>query len=90
MKTIVEEELRTREFMPTIEHIQAVSTYTTPSKWKISTDRGPTELVLKGEEDIRRISNSALIITDAQGIQYQITNLYAMDRRSLRFLERFL
>lgn len=90
IQTILEAEFQSREFMPTIHQIQSVNTYTTPSTWHIKTDRGATELILKGEEDIRRIGNGRLIITDAQGIQYCIHNLNALDRRSLRFLERFL
>ena len=88
---LIDEELRNREFVPQIRQISAVSTFTTPSTWHVDTDRGPTELVLKGEEDIRRLQPpGALLITDSQGIQFLIPSTSALDRRSRRLLERFL
>ena len=90
LQKTIEEALEWRDFMPTIDQIQSVNTYTSPSTWHIKTDRGFTDFILKGEEDIRRLRNGQLIITDAQGIQYRIPSLHALDRRSLRFLERFL
>ena len=48
------EALTQREFMPEILRLVSVSSYATPSTWVVQTDRGTTELVLKGEEDIRR------------------------------------
>lgn len=89
-RQIIEEELRTRDFTPIISHIKAVNTFTTPSTWQIDTDRGPTELTLKGEEDIRRLGNGSLLITDSNGIQFLIADTLSLDRRSRRFLERFL
>ena len=51
---LIEEDLAAREFMPVIEKITKVSTFATPSIWDIETDRGPTRIRLKGEEDIRK------------------------------------
>jgi len=80
-----------REFTPVIERIRAVSTFATPSTWQIDTDRGPTELVLKGEEDIRRLPGTArLLVTSAHGVVFEIRDRNALDRGSRRLLERFL
>ncbi len=90
-RQLIDEELRSREFTPHIRQISAVSTFTTPSTWQVDTDRGPTQLVLKGEEDIRRLQPpGTLLITDSQGIQFIIPNVADLDRRSRRLLERFL
>ncbi|MBK1687259.1 cyanophycin metabolism-associated DUF1854 family protein [Rubrivivax gelatinosus] len=89
-KTLLDEELARREFAPVIERLLEVSTFSTPSTWTVDTDRGRTTLVLKGEEDIRRLNGSALLITDSQGIGYRIADAKALDRRSKRLLERFL
>lgn len=83
-------ELSRREFMPTIQRIDAVSTFSTPSTWSVSTDRGVTQLVLKAEEDIRRLTGGDLLITDTQGMSYRIRDARSLDRRSRRLLERFL
>jgi hypothetical protein len=56
----------------------------------VSTDRGPAELVLKGEEDIRRLSQTRLLIADANGIQFLVRDLNRLDRHSRKLLDRFL
>jgi hypothetical protein len=86
----VRQALNEREFMPLIQKLHGVSSFATPSTWDIETDRGPTQLVLKGEEDIRRLSASVLLVTDTQGVQYLIRDLPLMDRHSRKLLDRFL
>jgi hypothetical protein len=90
VRKLIESELAVREFMPVIQRIKRVSTYSTPSVWDVDTDRGATQLVLKGEEDIRRLSAGRLLIADSQGIQFVIADRMALDRHSKRILERFL
>ena len=89
-RTLLGEELARREFAPVIEALLEVSTFTTPSTWTVRTDRGTTTLVLKGEEDIRRLAGTALLITDSHGVGYRIADARALDKRSRRLLERFL
>jgi hypothetical protein len=89
-RALIEDELAGREFTPVITSIVAVSTFSTPSTWQVETDRGPTSLVLKGEEDIRRLAGGALWIADSCGIQFIVRDRRALDRRSRRLLERFL
>ena len=67
-----------------------MSTFSTPSVWQVDTDRGLTSFVLKGEEDIRRLKDGALWISDSHGIQFVVRDRRALDRRSRRLLERFL
>lgn len=85
------EALAEREFVPVIERIRAVSTFATPSTWQVDTDRGPTELVLKVEEDIRRLPGARrLLITSGGGVVFEIRDRQRLDRASQRLLERFL
>jgi hypothetical protein len=84
------EELAQREFMPEIRAIRHVSSFATPSTWTVDTDRGPTHLVLKGEEDIRRLGSNALLIADHHGLNYLIRDRQALDHQSRKFLARFL
>jgi hypothetical protein len=86
---LIEEELATREFMPVIQKITHVSTYATPSIWDIETDRGPTRIRLKGEEDIRRIAGNTLLISDSNGLQFLIKDSTQLDKLSKKFLDRF-
>ena len=64
-RALIAEELAAREFVPVIDRLLAVSTFATPSVWTVATDRGETKFTLKGEEDIRRLPNGALLITDS-------------------------
>lgn len=84
------EELDGREFMPEIAHIERVSSFATPCTWHVQTERGATEFVLKGEEDIRRIGAASLLIADSHGIHFLIRDMYQLDRHSRKILDRFL
>lgn len=86
---LIEQELAAREFMPVIQKIMHVSTYATPSIWDIETDRGPTRIRLKGEEDIRRIAGNTLLIADSNGLQFLIKDYTKLDKLSKKFLDRF-
>ncbi|ARP82719.1 hypothetical protein CAL12_19100 [Bordetella genomosp. 8] len=90
MRTLLQEALSAREFMPRIQRIVAVSGYATPCTWKVQTDRGATDFVLRGEEDIRRLSGHALLVADSHGIHYLIGDLRALDKHSRKLLDRFL
>ncbi|WP_300454118.1 DUF1854 domain-containing protein [Accumulibacter sp.] len=90
LRRLLETELAQREFMPEIRRIVSVSSFATPSTWQIETDRGTSHLVLKGEEDIRRLAAPALLIADSHGIHFLIRDRQALDPQSRRFLDRFL
>jgi hypothetical protein len=90
LRQLLEEELARREFMPEILRIRDVSSFATPSTWTVDTDRGTTTLVLWGEEDIRRLGRSALLIEDSHGIHFLVRNINRLDRASRRLLDRFL
>jgi Domain of unknown function (DUF1854) len=89
-RQLIDEELAAREFAPEIRRLKAVSTFSTPSIWEVETDRGETRFVLKGEEDIRRLGRSMLLIADSHGVQFMVRDIAALDRGSRRLLERFL
>jgi hypothetical protein len=90
MRRLIEDELRGREFMPEIRAIGSVSSYATPSTWQVGTDRGDTSFVLRGEEDIRRIGQDTLLISDSHGIHFLLRDLAGLDRQSRKILDRFL
>ena len=86
----IQKAIMQREFMPQILKLYGVSSFVTPSTWDIETDRGRTSLLLKGEEDIRRLSGTVLLVTDGHGVQFLIRDLAQMDRFSRKLLDRFL
>ena len=87
---LVREELQGREFMPEIARIVAVSSFATPCTWTVDTNRGATDFVLRGEEDIRRIGTDALLISDTHGIHFLVRNQFELDKHSKKILDRFL
>jgi len=78
-----------REFMPEIERLDKVSGFIAPCTWSVQTNRGPTQLWLKGEEDIRRMSSQTWLVADGHGVQYLIRDLSRLDRHSRKLLDRF-
>jgi hypothetical protein len=89
-RKMIDDELSRREFVPVIEQIVSVSSATEPSEWKVETDRGTTLLVLKNEDDVRRIGEWGAVIVDADAVRYLIADLRQLDAASRRFLERYL
>ena len=90
-RTLVQAALAGREFMPEIRDIVSVSSFSTPCTWRVETDRGTTEFVLRGDEDLRRIGKgNALLIADVHGIQYLVRDQFALNPHSKRILDRFL
>ena len=90
MRGLIAEELALRDFVPEITRLKSVSSFGTPSTWTVDTDRGETSFVLKGEEDIRRLSRESLLIAAGHGVHFSVKDMGALDRASRRLLERFL
>jgi hypothetical protein len=89
-QSLVREELATREFMPEILNIDSVTSFSTPCTWRVQTDRGPTRFVLRGDEDIRRVGPTILLVTDSHGIQFLIRDRLNLSKASQKILDRFL
>ncbi len=90
IRELVQDELEGREFMPTILRVKSVSSFATPCTWYVDTDRGATEFTLKGEEDIRRIGATSLLVADNHGINFLIRDMYTIDKTTRKILDRFL
>ncbi len=90
IRELIDEELEGREFMPEISKILSVTSFATPCTWHVQTDRGDTNFVLKGDEDIRRIGQDSLLIADNHGIHFLIRNMFEIDKHSRKILDRFL
>lgn len=89
-KALILAELALREFMPAIKRIRHVSSFATPSIWNVETDKGDTQLTLKGEDQIWRIKGNKLLITDKHGVNFMIHDIDKLDKHSRKLLDRFL
>ena len=90
LQGLLREAIAEREFLPEIQKLLTVSSLVTPSVWTVQTDRGEARFMLKGEEDIRRLTGKTLIVSDADGVQYLIRDPLALDRHSRKLLDRFM
>jgi len=90
MQNLIQQELAQREFMPEIKRIVRAASFAVPSAWQVETDRGDYSLLLKSEDDIRRLPKQALLIADSNGIHFLIRDLTLLDKESRRILDRFL
>lgn len=88
-QALIREALAAREFIPEIQAILSVTSFSTPCTWHVRTDRGETQFVLKGDDDIRRLAGNTLLVSDSHGIQFLIRDMAALDRESRRLLDRF-
>lgn len=89
-RAVLEDELARREFMPQVQAISGVSSFSTPCEWDVLTDRGATRFTLRSEDDIRRLGGGRLLVTDSHGIHYEVADMKKLDRPSRRILDRFL
>ena len=90
VRNLVQEEIEGREFIPEILHIKDVSSFATPCTWFVETDRGATEFVLKVDEDIRRVGEASLLVSDSHGINFLVRDMFHIDKHSRTILDRFL
>ncbi len=89
LRLVVDEELRTRQFVPIITRVHRASSITTGLEVAVETDRGPTTLLLDADEHIRRVSDTRVVLTDRAGVRYLIPDLRQLDQQSRNRLERF-
>jgi hypothetical protein len=89
-RALLREELAHSRFIPVIERIMHVSGNTEPCQWQVETDRGPTQFVLKSEDDVRRLAAEQILILDAHGQRYYIPDLRLLDAKSRRVVEWYV
>lgn len=79
-----------RGFRPVIQRIQAITRLSETVEWQVETDRGPTRVYLKGDDDVRRLEDQQFVLVDVHGVRYLIPNATALDHASRKLLEQFM
>jgi hypothetical protein len=87
LRSLLEQELSQREFLPVIERIESV-TDGEPTEWSVVTDRGPRRFIVAHVDDIVYAADGAACITDSVGVRYTIPQVSHLDARSRRLLDR--
>ena len=86
LRTILEQELAEREFLPVIERIEAIAD-SEPAEWTVTTDRGPHRFKVAHADDVVRQPDGAVFITDTDGMRYLVPRFDALDAESRRLLD---
>jgi len=89
LQSLLMKELAVREFLPVIKRIETVSD-SEPTEWLVSTDRGPRRFTVAHTDDILRLPDSSVVITDSFGVRYFIQSVLLLDARSRRLFETSL
>ena len=88
-RRLVEEALRTREFLPTITGIHSINVESSYSEWQISTDRGETRFTLGHDDHVRALSKARFVVTDSHGMRYLVHDINKLDAKSQHLLARY-
>jgi len=86
LRTILEQELAEREFLPVIERIEAIAD-SEPAEWTVTTDRGPHRFRVAHADDVVRQPDGAVFITDTDGVRYLVPRFDTLDAESRRLLD---
>lgn len=85
------EELDTVFFIPQIKKIFWVKERFGSSHWKVETDRGVREFATRSlYESIKELEDGRIVITDAQGLQYEIRDINSLPPKSRAILGRIV
>lgn len=90
-RQVIDEELAKRYFVPVIEKVYSVKEEFGTVYWKVETDRGEKEIIVRNLRDnIQELSATRVIITDIDGNRYEFADLTKMDAKTQGFILRNL
>lgn len=78
-------------FLPQITKIYSVESNFHIPKWSVETDRGPREFEIpSSRRDVRVVGDGRVLLRDADGNRYEISNYRKLDPDSLAFVETLI
>ena len=86
-RKVLNVELKRIYFMPRITKINRMNEIHGIVKFNVETNKGQREFETKYKEDIRKISDSRIIIRDADGNRYEIKDYQKLDQRSINLID---
>jgi hypothetical protein len=90
-RRLAEEELRMRYIITEIRRVISVRRELSTLYCETETNRGSKELVLQSsDENVRWLSDRHVILTDVYGSRFEVPDIQALDRESMRMLKKNL
>ncbi len=90
-RKIMEEELEKRYFVPLIRKVLSVKEEFGTVTWKVETDRGQRDIMVRNIRDnLQELSASRIIVTDVDGNRYEFPDISRIDGRSQGIILRNL
>ena len=90
-QAIIQEELKRRYFLPKILEIHNITIHLGDYYWDVTTDRGRRKFLLSSPAmNIRWLSDKRLLLSDSEGIKYELENVGEMDEISRGWVDRIL
>lgn len=75
-------------FVPKIVRILEIEDAHGAARWEVETDRGYRVFDVRDREDVRVIAGSRVLLQDADGNRFEIEDLFELDDRSRRLLDK--
>lgn len=85
----LETELGHRHFLPIVRRVVRLTGYVEPIECEAETDRGTVTFTIKAEEDVRRLPDGRVLISDSNAVRYLIPDVSALDAQSRRLMSRY-
>jgi len=86
-RDILEEEIHYKYFFPEITKVNEISIYLGGYYWDVMTDRGAKKFLLKSPvTSVRWLTDKRLLLTDTDGLHYEIPDILALDHKSQKSL----
>jgi hypothetical protein len=82
----IEAELEIAYLVTRVQEIRSVLSRFGVTTWDLETDRGPRVAHVKERSDIRPMPDGRIILTDVDGVKYEIPPLDELDERSRSWL----
>jgi hypothetical protein len=90
-RQILREELNRRYMTAIVERIHSLQNELGVSYFDVQTNRGRREFVLQNiQEDIRQLGERRILLLDVDGNRFEIPDLDALDKRSVKLLKLVL
>jgi len=86
-RQLLQEELEKRYFVPEIVRIHRLTSRHGVTSWQVETDRGARAFEVRSRDDIRRLPNGLILITEIDGNRFRISRRSHLDARSQGLLE---